>query len=381
MILEKLHLENFKLFQNATMSFMRGMNVLIGKNSTGKTAILEALNILINNNYPIIIDNIVPYFSSSNNTVLIEGTFLITENEQELIRRYMIQNKISVKDEMLPTKVVLAKRIIKSGVRVNITVEQKYVNKTQVSSATLQIFQNVLIPKLQHNTFLFLSNLISQMQHAKSMPLQMMQNEPLLPLSQFAQVINDNHNLISQYVKSLFFKTKTSNIDEFNKLKRYFLDALPEFSDIEIEYDPDIAQLNVFQKITGLNKKVPLTNEGLGIQEYFNILLILHYFNDSIIVQDESFIHMHKFLLTNLLVSLGDSDYQMITTSHIGDLIKSLSSNNIIICEKDGFIGSTKNLSEADDIIKVLTDLGYENEEDIKNIKNILSDIANEETK
>jgi predicted ATPase len=362
------------------MNFVQGMNVLVGKNSTGKTTVLEALRILINNNYPIVIDNIIPYFGSPKDSILIEGTFILTENDKDQIKSYMAQSKLTINDEQIPAKVIYAKRIAKDGVRVNITIEQNFQLPNPSPSYT-QIFQNILIPKLQHNTFLFLGNMVSQSQQNQMLPINTLAvgQEPLLPLSQLAQIINDNPGFIPQYVKSLFFKTKTNNINDFERMKKYFLDALPEFENIEIEYDPDIARLNVFLKINKLNKKIPLSNEGLGIQEFFNILLILHYFQDSTIVQDESFIHMHKFLLTNLLLSVGNTDYQMITTSHIGDLIKSLSSSNIVVCNKGGYIGTTENLSDVEDIIKVLADLGYSNEEDHNEIQEMLSDFQGEE--
>jgi predicted ATPase len=363
------------------MNFVQGMNVLIGKNSTGKTTILEALKILINNNYPIVIDNVIPYFGTSKDSILIEGTFILTENDREQIKNYMAQSKLTIDDTLIPTKVIYAKRIVKNGIRINVTIQQKFETSKQQSSYT-QIFQNILIPKLQHNTFLFLGNMVSQSQQNQGVPINILpvnQKEPLLPLSQLAQIINDNPGFIPQYVKSLFFKTKTNNIDDYKKMRKHFLDALPEFENIEIEYDPDIAQLNVFLNLIKLNKKIPLSNEGLGIQEFFNILLILHYFNDSTIIQDESFIHMHKFLLTNLLLSVGNTEYQMITTSHIGDLIKSLSSSNVVICNKSGYIGTTKNLSDVEDIIKILSELGYGDEEEHNNIKETLSIFQKEE--
>jgi len=361
------------------MNFVQGMNVLIGKNSTGKTTILEALRILIHSNYPLVIDNIIPYFGSAKESIFIEGTFILTENDKEQIKNYMTQSKITINDEQIPTKLIYSKRIVKNGVRVNIMIGQKFDASKQSPSYT-QIFQNILIPKLQHNTFLFLGNMVSQsQQQVLSNNTISIGQEPLLPLSQLAQIINDNPNFIPQYMKSLFFKAKTNNISDFEKTKKHFLDALPEFENIEIEYDPDVAKLNVFLIISKSDKKIPLSNEGLGIQEFFNILLILHYFNDSTIVQDESFIHMHKFLLTNLLLSVGNTEYQMITTSHIGDLIKSLSSSNIVICSKDGYIGTTNNLSDVEDIIKVLSELGYSDAEEILNIQETLSVFQREE--
>jgi len=50
MPLQKVHLENFRLFNSKVLSFSKGANLIIGPNGSGKTSILEALNILISGN-------------------------------------------------------------------------------------------------------------------------------------------------------------------------------------------------------------------------------------------------------------------------------------------------------------------------------------------
>ena len=50
MPLQKVHLENFRLFDSKILSFSKGANLIIGPNGSGKTSILEALNILISGN-------------------------------------------------------------------------------------------------------------------------------------------------------------------------------------------------------------------------------------------------------------------------------------------------------------------------------------------
>jgi recombinational DNA repair ATPase RecF len=41
-ILKSLHLENFTVFPEATFTFGKNLNVIIGKNGTGKTHVLKA---------------------------------------------------------------------------------------------------------------------------------------------------------------------------------------------------------------------------------------------------------------------------------------------------------------------------------------------------
>lgn len=47
MFLEKLIIQNFRTIENLTLNFNKGLNILIGENNSGKTAIIDALRICI----------------------------------------------------------------------------------------------------------------------------------------------------------------------------------------------------------------------------------------------------------------------------------------------------------------------------------------------
>ena len=47
MPLERLHLKNFRLFQDKVFKISEGTTLILGKNGSGKTSILESVNILI----------------------------------------------------------------------------------------------------------------------------------------------------------------------------------------------------------------------------------------------------------------------------------------------------------------------------------------------
>ena len=47
MPLQRLHLKNFRLFQDKIFNFSPGTNLILGTNGSGKTTILESLNILL----------------------------------------------------------------------------------------------------------------------------------------------------------------------------------------------------------------------------------------------------------------------------------------------------------------------------------------------
>ena len=50
MPLQRLHLKNFRLFQDKTFKFSDGINLILGENGSGKTTVLESLNILLTGN-------------------------------------------------------------------------------------------------------------------------------------------------------------------------------------------------------------------------------------------------------------------------------------------------------------------------------------------
>ena len=50
MPLQRLHLKNFRLFQDKTFKFSHGINLILGENGSGKTTVLESLNVLLTGN-------------------------------------------------------------------------------------------------------------------------------------------------------------------------------------------------------------------------------------------------------------------------------------------------------------------------------------------
>ena len=50
MPLQRLHLKNFRLFQDKTLKFSDGKNLILGENGSGKTTVLESLNVLLTGN-------------------------------------------------------------------------------------------------------------------------------------------------------------------------------------------------------------------------------------------------------------------------------------------------------------------------------------------
>ena len=157
----------------------------------------------------------------------------------------------------------------------------------------------------------------------------------------------------------MLYDIKQESSEEFNAIKKEILTAYAEISDMDIEYDPKRAQVQIYFKRPDSNIKIPLESEGWGIREFFYLLLTLRNFSDMVILKDEALTHMHKSLLHDFLIAINDLEYQMITTSHIKELIKTLDFSNIVICRKCNSIATVKNLMQVDEIDTLLDELGY----------------------
>ena len=48
MYINKIHIQNYRNFNDFTMQFHKGLNVIVGPNNSGKTGLLYAINLLGN---------------------------------------------------------------------------------------------------------------------------------------------------------------------------------------------------------------------------------------------------------------------------------------------------------------------------------------------
>lgn len=352
MYLKNLKLVNYRLFNDVTVSFRHGMNVLIGKNSTGKSTILEAIDFLLNNAANIPLEEIIPYTkrSEQNIQVFVEGIFEMSNFEKSSILAFL---KNDLEKELFSNshlEIKYSKRIIKHGkgfqIEPNIQIDPNGISNNQ---NLIQQSFNYLLPKIQTN------NILTVIEQEKELS-----EQPLLPIGQLVQMLPRQSSLLNQYIRNLLYKAKQENNDEYNEIKMKIIDAYPGMTDLDVEFDPNRAQIQIYFKNNNIEIKIPLESEGRGIREYFYMFLTLYYFPDTIIIKDEALVHMHKSLLNDFVASIDELKYQMVTTSHIKELIKTLDFGNIIICRKASD-GETivKNLIQEEEMENVLDELGY----------------------
>jgi len=371
MYLKRLKLKNYKLFDDVDISFQHGMNVLIGKNSTGKSTVLEAIYFLLsNNNANIPPEEIIPYSKRNEQTVQVrvDGFFEMSNIEKDAICSILgtTNDQNLIKDSHM--EIVYTKLISKTGKNTIRVIPNMQTNGNSISKNPnlLNRIVNFLLPKIQTNNVMKITDLENDnnaqpmflLSNAQPMlPLNSVQ--PMLPLNQLEQMAHHHSAFLHQYVRNVLFDMKQSNVDEFNKVKKDIIKSYPEIADMDVEYDPKRLQVQIYFKTAGSDIKKPLESEGWGIREFFYLLLALRNFPDTIILKDEALTHMHKSLLSDFIVAVDGLQYQMVTTSHIKELIKTLDFGNIIICRNCDGKTTVKNLMQAGEIDKILDELGY----------------------
>lgn len=349
MYLKRLKLKNYRLFQDVDISFQRGINVIIGKNSTGKSTVLEAIDFLLSNtNANIPEEEIIPYDKRNQQAVQsrIDGFFEMSELEKENLSSILNDNdrKLLLASHM---EIVYTKAISSRTMRVVQNIQPSGNGISKNRNLVSQVV-NSMLPKLQTNNVLKITDTEDNTNAA-----------PLLPLNQLMQIAPHQSSFLNQYLRNVLYDIKQENIEEFNKIKEEIKQAYPEISDMDIEFDPKRAQVQIYFKMSNSGVKIPLESEGWGIREFFYLLLTLRSFPDTVILKDEALTHLHKSLLSDFITAIDGLRYQMITTSHIKELIKTLDFGNIIICRKCKGEATAKNLMQMDEIDKVLGELGY----------------------
>ena len=90
MYINKIHIQNYRNYNDFTMNFHKGLNVIIGSNNSGKTGLLYAIYLL---KYPSTVS--VDDFNKNN---LLKYTELYADNPPEIVIEYYISHRISEDD-------------------------------------------------------------------------------------------------------------------------------------------------------------------------------------------------------------------------------------------------------------------------------------------
>lgn len=90
MYINKIHIQNYRNYNDFSMNFHKGLNVIIGSNNSGKTGLLYAIN-LLNSPSKVSVDD----FNKNN---LLKYEELYADNPPEIIIEYYISHRIAEDD-------------------------------------------------------------------------------------------------------------------------------------------------------------------------------------------------------------------------------------------------------------------------------------------
>jgi len=354
MYLKRLKLKNYRLFSETDISFHKGMNILIGKNSSGKSSILEAIDFLLStNNANVSAEDIIPYGMGSHETVQarVEGYFEMSELEKESLCATLTHLEDCEKIRKSHLELIYTKSIYKKGKIIK--VEPQLQTNGNGISRNQNLMTNIL------NSFWFklqTNNVIKMTDVENNGGIQ-----KLRPNNELLMEVSHQTFILYQYLRNKLYEMKLGDIEKFKIIQNEIKKAYPEIPDMnmDIKFDPNHAQLQIYFYTPGSDIKMPLENEGTGIREFFYLLLALYNFPDTVILKDEALTHLHKSLLRDFILAIEDLQFQMITTSHIKELINTLDFGNIIICRKNDGVSTAKNMTQTEEIDTVLSDLGY----------------------
>jgi predicted ATP-dependent endonuclease of OLD family len=353
MYLKQLILKNYRQFPDVDISFNEGINVLIGKNSSGKSSILEAIDFLLSNDHANISPyKIIPYNISKQDSVQVrvEGHFQMSKKEKELMCSVFNDEYYAlIMDSDM--EIIFIKYIIKKEKEIDVLSDMQ-INGNGISKYDnlMSFVRGSLMPWLQ------LDNVIKIDDNESSGIVQ-----DLRPINELLQRASHHSSYLNQYLRAKFYETKQRDPEKYEKITNQIRKIYPDISDMDIcmEFDPHSAQLQIYFNSSGSDIKMPLEDEGAGIREFFYLYLTLYYFTSDVILKDEALTHMHKSLLSDFILSIEGLQFQLIVTSHIKELIKTLDFGNVIICKKNDGVSTARNMMQIEEIDTVLNELGY----------------------
>ncbi len=105
-MLDHLHIENYRLFKSLQLDGLKRVNLITGKNNTGKTAILEAIRILESDGENDVLNHILTKRDAIESNISFGEIFQSLTNDKKKLA-FRINNSIiqydSNKDDFLPT--------------------------------------------------------------------------------------------------------------------------------------------------------------------------------------------------------------------------------------------------------------------------------------
>jgi len=308
-LLQSIKIKNFRGFENLEIDGFNQINLLIGKNNSGKSSILEAIFLLIGMSNPILPENIHK----------LRGLNIKTADEFKFLFHNL---KLSNKPEFEGSFSDKSCRNLKYN-----PIFSKAGNDSssqKIGANELTIDASTASPNMTGLELEF----YSKKRHEQRKPFKssIIFNLP--------EIIQNQNN---KYKEDLHAVLITGNSNETDALKRYSEIVKRKKGDIVLEaiqkIDPKIESINplpdgLYLSYKDIDELVPSNIAGDGVRKYLNIVTTIAEKRNSIILIDEieNGLHYsaHKSLWESIITISNEFNVQLFITSHNIETLKCL---------------------------------------------------------
>ncbi|WP_293958427.1 AAA family ATPase [uncultured Fusobacterium sp.] len=344
MYLSKLKLKNFRKYKELEVPFKEGLNVLIGENDSGKTAIIDSIRILMGTQsyeYYFIDEK---DFNDKNKELEIECTFSFKKESNDKVAKFL--EWITFNEKKEPKLIVRLKASIKDfKVKKVITAGEEGLDSRFDLLDDLRV--TYLKPLRDANTELTAGRF--------SRLSQILKNHKLFVNQENSHTFLDTIKSFNEEINS-YFKTGGAGESIISNINNHLDDFLGKERLADYNTDINITEDNLSSILNSLNLKISKNKVGLGTlnQLYMALELLLfetenNPLNLCLIEELEAHLHPQAQLRTikHFQNKLNENS-QIILTTHSINLASSIKLENLILCKNDNVYPMGKDYTELD---------------------------------
>lgn len=364
-LIEKIKISGFKKFQNYEVNFKSGLNILIGENESGKSTILDAINVVLNQKYNNFDKYIIEELINKENIKRFEETKTLEDLPK-------IKIEVFLKMQKIPQNAYLF------GI---------YHSDNPLLKDDANFFRYGICFECCFDEE-FKDSLLASIQKGKipydfyKMTWKTFSNDPLKYQKKPLKILNiDNSNsstmgAFDYYNKNLYLNKYSTN--EVFEHKGLFREKLKEaFNSLDLENITEDKKFGLNQKkliieniLTIYENDIAIENMGKGKENIIKTETALNKDanRSDIILIEEPESHLSHIHLRKMIKTINDStnSKQIIITTHNNLIVKQSDISKLIIVGKE----QPKSINNIDDKTKYF----FEKSDDYNLLQYLLSD-------
>jgi predicted ATP-dependent endonuclease of OLD family len=365
-----LKLTNFKRFVDETISFDRPLTVLVGKNNSGKTTLIEAMALLfgISPPMPIVRSKTKKLYAN----IGLQLRMQLNKDEWgRIVNTYphLVMGKHFYPEylnEFVSTLV---------GAVVVLTFQRSVgLDETQISSETRyaeienkQVALGNFHDNEQSTVFQIFEKILSEKNIGIILGVVLFSAERTLHSSEKFQPLNwlSEQQKRHEFIRNNLYHLKRREPDKYEYLLQVVSSVFDNnITDVQHNEDTGLIDLELAEGQEG-QEKVEMHEMGSGLKSFLRILVRIISSDTTVALLDEPDISMHPGLVNQLADLLEDLSMkvQIIISTHHETFVNRVDSSSILHVRASGELLSTVTpLTEDDTVTSILDDLGISRE-------------------